>query len=202
MLQCSPSASQRTSVLEKLFGCFFLTAKHFQSPCSLSPDILRPRAPSEESLRIIHITGESMPAFLFGNTLRLLEHTKTLRLNKHQIKWECSSSCVGLHKEQIYFTKMAYFLSLGDKCNLCLDHCWYRPLKLFLDGVTPRKFSTASTMSDSHKAASLSVFLCYSCSTARKETHFVHICSYLMDLCCVKTLSMLELSKLFYIFPR
>lgn len=32
------------------------------------------------------------------------------------------------------------------------------------------------------------VFLCYSCYTARKETHFVHICSYLMDPCYVKRL--------------
>lgn len=34
----------------------------------------------------------------------------------------------------------------------------------------------------------LSTFLCYSCSTARKETHFVCIWSYLMDPCYVKRL--------------
>lgn len=34
----------------------------------------------------------------------------------------------------------------------------------------------------------LSMFLCYPFSTARKETHFVHICSYLMDPCYVKRL--------------
>lgn len=187
---------------ESFLFFFFLTAKLFQSPCFPSPDILRPRALSEERWRIIYITGESMPTFLSGNTLRLLQHTKSLRLNKHQIKQECSLSWVGLHKEQIYFTKMAYFQSLGDKCNLCLDHCWYRPLKLFLDGVTPRKFSTVSTMSDSHKAASLCVLM-LPMFHSQKINSF---CTYLFlphgSLLCEKTLGMMELSKLFYVFPR
>lgn len=97
---------------------------------------------------------------------------------------------------------MAYFQSLGDKCNLCLDHCWYRPLKLFLDGVTPRRFSTASSMSDSHKAASLYVLMLPIFHSQKRNS----FCTYLFlphgSLLCEKTLSMLELSKWFYIFPR
>lgn len=153
-------------------------------------------------MRIIHFTGESRPAFLFGNTLRLPQHTKTLRLNKHQIKRECSLSCAALHKEQIYFTKIAYFQSLGDKCNLCLDHCWYRPLKLFLDGVTPRKFSTASSVSDSHKAAFPCVLMLLMLHSQKRNS----FCTYLFlphgSLLCEKTLSTLKLSKLFFVFPR
>lgn len=68
MPQCSPS--QDFCFLKVFFDSKTLLVSH-------STSILNLRALSEESLRIIHITGESMPAFLFGNTLRLLQHTQT-----------------------------------------------------------------------------------------------------------------------------
>lgn len=167
---------------------FFWIAKLFQSPCSQHPGSPSQgqELPQRKAWELC-TSWENQCQLSFSGTPWGFFNTQRRRLNKHWIKRGCSLSCVGLHKEQIYFTKMAYFQSLGDKCNLCLDHCWYRPLKLFLDGVTPRRFSIASSMSDSHRAASL-MFLCYSISTARKETHFVHICSYLMDPCYVKRL--------------
>lgn len=199
MLQGSPSATQRTLVFWKLF---FLNSKTL--PVSLFPESRHPEAKGSVRGKMENYTHHRRinASFPFSNTLRLLQHTKSLRLNKHQIKQECSLSWVGLHKEQIYFTKMAYFQSLGDKCNLCLDHCWYRPLKMFLDGVTPRKFSTVSTMSDSHKAASLCVLM-LPMFHSQKINSF---CTYLFlphgSLLCEKTLGMMELSKLFYVFPR